>query len=278
MKSTVVNYSTRTRAVISSVALTIIFAVYHQYFYFISSPHDSLPIFYFPLLYSIIGVCFLSWVVGFRFFMKQFVSVCGYYCVTIFIATLFFDLAITVQTAVAKVTTLSLAVLIVFVVNYLIILMMNIVHYSYFHPIPLGQAARTASYIICLIALYFAAITISSAGLGFFARSLLLFSLTGFYSFALLDPIFEENYKVSIYSLANALCIFLFSFVLSFWPITSEVFAIIMSLLFYISLGITIEMKEKMSNYIWMEYIALMISIVLTLFFVANWGINGHII
>ena len=75
-----------------------------------------------------------------------------------------------------------------------------------------------------------------------------------------------------------ALFILLAAAVLSIWPVTAPYIALVLSLILYINLGISLEIRDIISKWIMIEYISLFFLIVIMLILVAEWGINGVII
>ena len=87
-----------------------------------------------------------------------------------------------------------------------------------------------------------------------------------------------KYYQRIVASLGIGLMMGLCSFVLILWPVESTYVALILSLLFYMALGMALEIREVLSNRVWLEYFFLYLVIVLVLLLTSEWGINGQLI
>jgi hypothetical protein len=65
--------------------------------------------------------------------------------------------------------------------------------------------------------------------------------------------------------------------VLSVWPLDSFYLALFMVLVYYMSLGVALEVREIIGRWIWYEYTAIFIVILLLMLTTASWGVNGTI-
>jgi hypothetical protein len=73
------------------------------------------------------------------------------------------------------------------------------------------------------------------------------------------------------------LMVFIF-LILNLWPIDVFNFALFLVLVYYMCLGVALEIREIISRWIWYEYFAIFLVILILLLSTASWGINGTII
>jgi hypothetical protein len=151
-------------------------------------------------------------------------------------------------------------------------------NYSYISDIPLGQAGRASSYVLSLVIQYLAFFMIFSNDFDVVVKLLLVAFVSGYYSYALLWTLKTSFNQLLMSTLVIFLVVALLSIVLSLWPISASIISLILALVLYIFNGIALEIRERITNYLWLEYFALSFLAIFTLLLTSNWGINGYLI
>ncbi|MBD3362125.1 hypothetical protein GF362_00210 [Candidatus Dojkabacteria bacterium] len=273
------NISTRNRALILSTLLTGIYMIFHLQLSILEYLYQyDWGIFVLPGMISILMFLALFWVLNFSVKGERIITINIFASLSIFIIFLFFEFLYFTQTSLEQLTTTILSIILVFVVNYIVILTVNILNYSYIKQIPLGQAGRAASYIISLIVQYFAFFLMFSKDMNVFLRTLLIFLVVLFFAYSLLWNLAISFTKRAFSSLSIAIVVLLFSLVINLWPISTYLISLVLSIILYISLGIALEIREKVSRQVWIEYGVLLVLVFLILIIGSEWGINGPLI
>lgn len=271
--------NTRTRAIILSFTITLVFLVTQQINFLeildVDLPFDVIKL----LIVSVVTYMGTYWVLNFRVRGERFFTVLLFPSLSIFILTFYIELIIaSVFSELGRAFSQILASIIVTIIAYILILTANILNLGYLQKIPLTQAGRAAHYVLTLIStyLFFSIIFSNSIPAVFKLAGVFMISYL-FTSIALWT--IEINYRQRLLSsLGIALMLVLFTFVILLWPISSEYLALILSLIYYMALGIALEIREVLSGRIWAEYLLLYSAIIFILFIVSNWGINGRLI
>lgn len=271
------NPSTRNKAVVSALFLTFIYFIFHQIAvldYLTTMEYGFLV---FPLVISFFMALGVFWVLNFSVKGERIITIIGFAVLNVFILSLFLEFLILTQGIVGQITTLLSSLIFVFGINYLIILTGNIHNVAHESDIPLGQAGRAASYIFSLIVLLIAFFILFSNDFTILLRLGAIFFVTFYFTYSLLWTLKINFDERLVSSLGIAFATMLFGLVLNLWPVPSIVASFIMVLVLYVSLGIALEMKEKISKYVWVEYGVLFMGIFLVLIAISSWGINGHL-
>jgi len=271
--------TTRTRAILLATTITVVFFVLQGVSLLdlleLNFGFDFLELF----VLSLITYFGIFWVANFRISGERFITVLLFPAMTLFILMLYIELIIdSILGDVGKVVTQIVASVIVAAISYILILTANVLNIGFLEKIPLSQAGRAAHYVLTLISsyLFFSIIFSNSFPVVLKLAAVFLISYL-FTSIALWTIDIRYNQRL-LASLAIALMMFGFSFVLVIWPIGSEYLALILSLVLYMALGIALEVREVLGARIWLEYGFLYVIIVLILFIISNWGINGRLI
>ena len=272
------NLTTRNRAIITSLLLTLVFFLFHQIA--VINFLSSIPfgIFVFPITLALMMALAFLWVLNFSIKGERLITIVGFASFNVFILAIFFESIIFSQSILGQITTMVVSLVFVFILSYLIILTMNILNVSYHSDIPLGQAGRAASYLFSLLVLYVAFFVLFSNSILIFVRFLLVFTTILYFSYSLLWTL-KIDFEIRFLSaFAIALAVTGFALVVNIWPVSSALLSFILAVILYVCLGVALEMKEKVSRYVWIEYGTLFIIIVFLLLLSTSWGINGHLI
>lgn len=267
--------NTRNRAVILSIILTGV------YFLFNATQDVSSIIggsFALPSILAMIMFIGIFWVLnmnvkGFRIFTIAFFAF-----VNVFIIQLFFEILIGNQTRFGQIQTSLLSMALVFGLNYIIILTVNILNYSYVRDIPLGQAGRASSYILSIFVEYLGFFMLFSVEIPVWLRLLLVTAIPFYIVYCILWTLKISIRENLLSTTAISLVVLTTAFILSLWPVSAGIVSLILCLILYITLGVALEMKEKMNKYIWVEYGFLISAIAILLIVTSEWGINGRLI
>jgi hypothetical protein len=161
---------------------------------------------------------------------------------------------------------------------YIVLLTVNILNRSYLENIPLALAARGALFILALLDAYLVFFMIFSNDLNIFVRLFIVFiSSSLLINTCLWSVEYSFKSRMLVAGSVSILLCFL-SFVLSLWPLIPPYLALVMSLVFYVFLNISMEIREIIGKWIWIEYFVLFVLILLFLLLLPEWGINGPLI
>lgn len=271
--------STRARAVVISLTITFVFIILRSFDFVdlldIDFPFDFIKLF----ILSVITYIGTYWVLSYRVRGERFVTVLLFPALAIFILLLYIELIInSIFGEVGRFLTGFLASIVVGFTSYILILTTNILNIGYLERIPLTQAGRAAHYVLTLIStyLFFSIIFSNSLSVMIKLIGVTLISYL-FTSIALWTIDIRFNQRM-LSSIGIALTMMLFAFVLLIWPIGSEYLSLILSLVYYMALGLALEIREVLSKRIWFEYTFLFLVIILILLIISDWGINGSLI
>lgn len=274
-------FSTRTRAIIVSSILTFSYFFSHQnYFVSIIEQYTfSYSKLILPIFFGFVMFVGMLWVVNFKLSnVQSFFTVVLYSGYCIFIISLFFEYIFSTQTMLGQITLSFNSTIIVFFTNYFIILTLNILNLSYLQNIPLEQVAKASIYIINLIIEYLGFFLIISTDVFYIYKLILIFGVVLYSTYSSIWTLKIETNQKFLSSISMAIFTIIATIALSIWPITTEIVALILVVLLYILTGITLEQKDKIGKYIWLEYISLVVIIICILYISSKWGINGHIV
>ncbi|MBP9758087.1 hypothetical protein KBD45_00190 [Candidatus Dojkabacteria bacterium] len=235
-------------------------------------------IFITPVILSLIMLVGCVWLLNIRSGLEKFFLITLYSCLNVFAFSLFFEILLINQTRIGQISITLVFSLITAIIFYVHSLTANIINYSHIRDIPLVYAARATAYIISLLSEYFIFFIILNSDLNVVLKVTFSVSVAFFHSYFLLDSIKQKFQNKLNSALAISLLIVIFDIMLLMWPISSEIKSIILTLIMYICIGISLEIKERINKSIWIEYIILIISIILLLLFLSSWGINGHLL
>lgn len=162
---------------------------------------------------------------------------------------------------------------------YLLFLTMNILHTAHYRQIPLEQAAKAAQFLFILISTYILLIYAFGSDLSFYQRTLTIIPFIGYYTYVSTWSLKEiVNSQIVIRTIVSTLIMVLAVTILSIWPVYYVYAMLVSAVIFYIMLSISLEIREKLNTYVWVEYSVLLIIVLVLLFSTASWGINGTII
>jgi hypothetical protein len=162
--------------------------------------------------------------------------------------------------------------------TYINLLSVNILNTSYLQNIPLAQAAKAAIFILSLLdgfLIFFLLFTNDINILYRISGAFLTVLLLSYISLWSVDMFRSEKLLTSI---ALAVLLSFIAGVISIWPISAPYLALTLTLIFYIFMNISLEMREIISEYIWVEYAIIFSLILLLLLLLSEWGINGLLI
>lgn len=232
-----------------------------------------------PLILAILIYLGTFWTLFFKVRGERFITVLLFPAISVFALSLLAELiTASVFSNVGQFGIVFMSAIIHWVFIYVTLLTVNILNTAYLEDIPLGQAARAAQFVLILVIGYVYFFILFSNDI------FILFRLGGLamISFLLMYiALWSIKLKISQRLIASAniaLFILLAAAVLSIWPVTAPYIALVLSLILYINLGISLEIREIISKWIMIEYISLFFLIVIMLILVAEWGINGVII
>lgn len=271
--------TTRTRATILTGVITVLFFVLQSIDFLDLLKIDFVFDFIKPTILAIVTYFGVAWVLSFRVGKERFLTVLLFPALSIFILTLYVELILgSIFQDVDRIAVQLFASFVVAFIAYILILTTNILNVSYLDKIPLGQAGRAAHYVLTLVSSYLFFSLIFSNSIFIPIKLTSIFLLSWLYSFMALWTIdLRANLRL-VASFAIGLSMFIFAGVLMMWPVPSEYLALILSLIFYMSLGIALEIREVLSKKIWIEYAFIYFVIVTILFLMSVWGINGRLI
>lgn len=232
-----------------------------------------------PLILGALTYLLSSWVVHFKVRGERLLTILFFPSFVVFSLTLLGEVLLgAVFSAYGQFGLLMISTLIFWVVTYITLSTINILNVSYVKEIPLGQAARAAHFILTLMVAYISFFLIFSNDIFLILKEALIMGLTFvlvYMSLWTTNP--SKRQRITAASNISVL-ITILAFILSLWPINSTYIALILILVFYVFLGISLEIREIINKWIWIEYISVFVLIFLILFLLAEWGINGHLL
>lgn len=273
------NLSTRTRILIATSILTIAYVVLSlvdlRRFVDFSLGFDPLK----PVILGILAYMLCAWVVHFKVRGERLLTILFFPALAVFSLTLFSELLIgLILGSYGQIGLLVITAVVFWLLVYVTFSTINILNVSYIKEIPLGQAARAAHFVLTLLVAYISFFLIFSNDLFLVLKEGLIFGLVFVLVYMSLwstNPSKRQRI-LSAFNIASMMT--MLSFILSLWPINSTYLALVLILVFYVFLGIALEIREIINRWIWIEYISVFVLIFVILFLLAEWGINGHLL
>lgn len=231
-----------------------------------------------PIILALLAYIGTYWALFFKIKGERFFTVLFFPALGVFAISLFAEiLVISILSEIGQAGLLLLSTIVIWTFTYITLLTVNILNTTYLEDIPLGQAARSALFVLSLLVMYIIYFLLAANEINIFIMVGVITAST--FSIAYID-LWSINLEISkriIASINIAVTILFASAVLSIWPISPPYFAIVLSIFLYVLLGISLEIREIINHWIWIEYVFLLVILALLLLVVAEWGINGLI-
>ncbi|MFQ5492607.1 MAG: hypothetical protein ACE5DX_00390 [Candidatus Dojkabacteria bacterium] len=232
-----------------------------------------------PFILSLLAYLGGMWALFFKVRGERLVTILLFPAIGVFALSLFAELVIlAVFSELGQFSLVLVSSIFFWVFTYIMLLTINILNAAHEADIPLGQAARASQFVLTLVISYIVFFLLFSNDL------FILFKLSGFLllgTILVYIALWSINMRVQqrfTASLGIGILLTFAGSVLSVWPVPSPYLALALSLLLYVTLGISLEIREIISRWVWVEYISLFILIAAMLSLVAEWGINGTLI
>lgn len=273
------NITTRTRILIVTSVLTVAYFALQQVDFrvlmSINLNFDPVK----PLLLALIVYLGAYWALFFKISGERFITVLMFPAIGVFAVTLLAELVLqAIFSELGQLSLLVVSAIIFWVFTYVLLLTVNILNASYLQEIPLGQAARAAQYVLSLIISYLIFFILFSNDIEVLIRFAFI-ALTGFILVYIalwsISMRLQQRFNASA---AIGLLLGFISLILSIWPLSAPYLSLVLSLVLYVCLGISLEIRDIISRWIWIEYFALFALIIVLLTTVAEWGINGSLV
>ncbi len=261
--------TTRTRIAITTILVPTVFVITNL----------LLLQFVVPLVVSITVLIMVLWVTQLNLKGESIFAVTVFPSVSLGLVVIFLDQIIdTSLTSVGRVSTLIVSTIVLALITYVVTSSINILNIASKQQLPLAQAGRAAHYVLTMVFSYFAFALLVSFEFNILLKAAMVFGLSFMYTFVALWTISLARAQRLISSLGIAsMQVFVF-LVLSIWPIDAFYFALFLVFVFYMTLGVALEIRETVSRWLWYEYGIIFLGIILILLATASWGINGTII
>jgi hypothetical protein len=232
-----------------------------------------------PLALAILEAVLVAWVVNLNLRGERIFTVLAFPAASIGVFVAFLEIVVrTSGNTLDRISTLLLSAVILGIVTYILTATINILNLSATKNIPLGQAGRAAHYVLTMIFAYFSFVLLVTNDVSFFLKLGIVFLMIFTYTFVALWTI-SLAYSQRIISAIGISSLLTFSFlIMGIWPLESFYFALFMVLIYYMCLGVALEIREIISSWIWYEYGAIFAVILIILLTTANWGVNGTIL
>ena len=271
--------NTRTRIMISTTLLTFLFLLVQQYdfrtIWPINLSFDPIK----PFILSFVAYALCYWVLHFKISGERYVTILLFPSITVFALSLLSEILIAgILSEFGQIGLVLLSTIFFWIFVYITFLTVNVLNVSYIREIPLGQAGRASQFILTMLIAYISFFLVFSNDIFLVFRELFILFETFLLVYITLWTIKISKRQRIIASLNIGVLIALLTFILSLWPINSTYIALVLILVFYVCLGIALEIREFISQFIWVEYISLLVLIFVMLFLLAEWGINGHLL
>lgn len=219
------------------------------------------------------------WAINFNMKIERVVPVLLFPSIIIFTVSFFSELIIFASFAgVGQVPFLILSGIIIWFATYVTVLTANILNVSVITKIPLGQAGKAAQYVLTLFASYFGYTILFSLDIFPVLRLLLIFLFTLFLTYSSFWTIQLSKTQHLLSAMIVSVILLFAALVLSIWPLSVAYVALILSIIVYMTLGVGLEIRERVGFFIWIEYGLLFAIIVLIALLFAQFGINGTLI
>lgn len=221
----------------------------------------------------------VAWIVNFRLKGERIFNVVVYPAMSLGITTGFIGILLrTTDKTLDIATTVFLSALALGFLTYILTASINILNLSAIKNIPLGQAGRAAHYVLTMIFSYLTFVLLVSYELNIFVKVLIVVLFVFAYTFVALWTIGLQYSQRLVSALGIAVLMGFVFFILSIWPLQAFYFALFMTFVFYMCLGLALEIRDIVSRWIWYEYVAIFIVMIILLLATAPWGINGTIL
>lgn len=273
------NISTRTRIITSTLILTMLFmslqGVDIRGSLNLNLNFDPIK----PFFLAIVTYFLTYWVVHFRISAERMVTVLGFPALSIFALMLLAEFLITTVFSNLGVILLFIFSAVVFSsITYVIFLTVNILNISQEKKVPLGQAARASQFVLTMLIAYISYFLLFSNDIQIILKFILIAVITFLLVFFSMSTTLLRSKQRYMTIYIVFLAILFTASVIAIWPITAPYSALVLTIVLYILLGTALEVREIISNWIWIEYFGLYLLVFLLLILVAEWGINGTLI
>lgn len=171
-----------------------------------------------------------------------------------------------------------LAAIIVGMFVYVLLLTINLLNGSRLRNVPLGQAAKAVQFVMILVASYLTYTFVVNSGFPVWFGGAVVFVYVAYTTFAavsLLELKLTQKWAVTMLLALVMSIVFL---IISVWPLNSIYTSLVLTVVHYLLLNFAVEMREKMTVYIWIEYGLLVSLAVFVMLANAEWGTQGTII
>jgi len=276
-----IKFNTRARVIIVSILTAVIYAVqatldYEAYFNLDSKLFSDL------LKGAIIGAfLYLGafWALFFKVRGERLITIMLFPSFGIVALSILLQLILTSFIGgIGQIPLFIISLVIIGVFTYINLLSVNILNTSYLQNIPLAQAAKASIFILSLLdgfLIFFLLFTNDINILYRIGGVFLTVILLSYISLWSVDMFRSEKLLTAI---ALAVLLTFIAGAISIWPISAPYLALTLTLVFYIFMNISLEMREIISEYIWIEYAVIFSLILLLLLLLSEWGINGLLI
>lgn len=235
--------------------------------------------FFKPLSIGLISFLLMYWIAEFRISGERFLTILGFPAMGSMVFSLFVELIVnSIFGQLGIIGFIMFTGIIYAIFIYILFLTANILNVAHLEDIPLGQAGRAAYYIINMIIEYLLFLIILSNEVFILFQVLLVFAVVFLIVNSTLWTIKMQTAKRVLISFSISVLLALTTFVLAMWPIDVTFISFVLLIFLYITLGVALELREKVSRMIWVEYSLLFIIILTILLITSNWGINGRLI
>ena len=271
--------STRRRLLIATTLLTLLFVVLQRFDFRIILGFNLSVDPVKPVILSAITYLLSLWVLHFKVSGERFVTILLFPAICVFAQTLLWEILISgIFSNYGLVGLIVLSAGSFWVITYITLLTVNVLNVSYLKEIPLGQAGRAAQFMLTLIIAYISFFLVFSNDIYLvFKEAFILFQTFLLVYIALWTIKMSKKQRI-VAAMDISILIAFLAFILSLWPINSTYIALVLILVFYICLGIALEIREIIDRWIWVEYFSIFALIFISLFLMAEWGINGHLL
>jgi hypothetical protein len=232
-----------------------------------------------PILLAFLVYIGAYWALFFKVTGERLITILLFPAIGVFAISFFFELVILSEfSSLGQLSLILVSTVIFWVFTYLSLLTINILNAAYTLEIPLGQAARASQFIISLVISYLVFFVLFSNDIFIFFRLGAIFGLSFILIYISLWSIklrFQQRMNAAI---GVSLLLTFAGGVLSTWPVPAPYIALVLGLILYVCLGIALEIRDIISRWIWVEYLAIYLLIIVMLVLIAEWGINGTLI
>ena len=259
--------STRTRIFITTAAVGL--------FYFFTMGVDfsqligiSWNLNFDPMRHLILGIIIYLgtyWSLFFKVKYERFLTILLFPALAVMAGSFFSELIIVyvfpsgVEGIFLKIATTAVVLLF----SYISILTVNILNAHYLNNIPLGQAAKASYFVLSLLTTFIIYFILLSNDILLIYKSLILFGFTTLMVYMCLWSIeYNRQQRVTV-AFAIGLLLMLGQIILTAWPINPTYSALILTFIFYFTLNMAMEMRERISKWIWVEYAVIYLFILL---------------